>query len=64
MSSLVRELRKIIDRDGDNFITVKINGDEREYIIDNISHVSNYTDSPLTHLCLICRDGGQGEIKR
>lgn len=64
MSSLVRELRKIIDRDGDNFITVKINGDEREYIIDNISHVSNYTDSPFTHLSLICRDGGQGEIKR
>ena len=57
---LIRELERI----GDDFITVKVQGEDREYIIDNISHVKNYTDSPITHLCLVCRDGGQGEIRR
>lgn len=56
--SLIRELQRL----GDDFITVMI--DNREYIIDSISHQKNYTDSPLTHLCLVCRDGGDGEIKR
>ena len=56
--SLIRELSKL----GDDFITVKI--ENKEYIIDNICHEKNFTDSPLTHLCLVCRDGGQGEIKR
>lgn len=48
----------------DDFITVKIKGTDREYVIESIGHEKNYTDSPLTHLCLICRDGGQGNIKR
>lgn len=61
---LCKELKKIIDRDGDDFITVKIKGDNREYIIDSIGHEKNYTDSPMTHLCLLCKDGGQGNIKR
>ena len=53
-----------LNRIESNFITVKIQGDDREYIIDSISHSKNYTDSPSTHLCLLCKDGGQGEIKR
>ena len=56
--SLIRELQKL----GDDFITVTI--ENREYIIDSIIYQKNYTDSPLTHLSLKCRDGGQGEIKR
>ena len=55
---LVRELNRL----GDDFITVEIDG--REYIIEAITHKPNYTESPCTHLCLRCRDGGQGEIKR
>ena len=53
-----------LNRIESNFITVKIQGDDREYIIDSIVHSKNYTDSPSTHLCLLCKDGGQGEIKR
>ncbi len=64
ISSLFRELKKILERDGDDFLTVKIHGDDREYIIESITHEKNYTDSPITHLCLLCRDGGQGNIKR
>lgn len=64
ISSLLRELKRIIDRDGDDFITVKIKGDDREYIIDSIAHEKTHTDSNITHLCLLCRDGGQGNIKR
>ena len=56
--SLIRELQKL----GDDFITVTI--ENREYVIESIIHQKNYTDSPLTHLSLKCRDGGQGEIKR
>lgn len=48
----------------DDFITVKIKETDREYVIESVGHEKNYTDSPLTHLCLICRDGGQGNIKR
>lgn len=54
----MRQLAKYPD---DN-ITVRIG--EKEYVIDTISHIPNYTDSPATHLCLNCRDGGSGEIKR
>ena len=53
-----------LNRIENNFITVKIQGDDREYIIDSIAHPKNYTDSPSTHLCLLCKDGGQGEMKR
>lgn len=54
---LIRELKKIVDRDGDNFITVKIQGDNREYIIESIGHEKNYNDSPMrTHLCLLCKE--------
>lgn len=47
---------------GDDFITVKVNG--IEYVIDSITHEKTHTDSNLTHLCLLCRDGGSGNIKR
>lgn len=55
---LVRELKRI----GDNFITVEV--DNREYVIDTISHRANCADSLCTHLVLKCKDGGNGEIKR
>ena len=44
---LIRELKKIVDRDGDDFITVKIQGDNREYIIESIGHEKNYNDSQM-----------------
>ena len=46
----------------DGFITVEIDG--KEYVIDKIAHKANYTDAASSHLCLICRDGGEGEIKK
>lgn len=55
---LVRELKRIED----NFITVEV--DNREYVIDMISHKPNCADSLCTHLVLKCKDGGNGEIKR
>lgn len=57
---LIRELMRL----GDDFITVKLEGSDKEYIIDVISHEINYADSPDSHLCLKCRDGGDGEVKR
>ena len=58
--TLIHELQKLED----DFITVKIQDKNREYIIESICHEKNYSDSPSTHLCLVCRDGGQGEIRR
>lgn len=55
---LQRELGKLVD----DFITVEIDG--KEYVIEKIGRRRNYTDTPLTHLTLVCRDGGEGEIKR
>lgn len=55
---LVRELSRMQD----GFITVEIEG--KEYVIDAIIHQPNYSDSPSSHLCLRCRDGGDGELKR
>lgn len=55
---LVRELKRIED----NFITVEV--ENREYVIDMISHKPNCADSLCTHLVLKCKDGGNGEIKR
>lgn len=46
----------------DDFITVKI--EDREYVIECIIHEKNYTDAPASHVCLKCRDGGDGNIKR
>ena len=54
---LVRELKRI----GDNFITVEV--ENREYVIDMISHKPNCADSLCTHLVLKCKDGNV-EIKR
>lgn len=55
---LIRELERIED----DFITVVLN--EKEYVIENIIHIKNYTDSPSSHLALKIRDGGEGNIKR
>ena len=54
-SLLVRELEKVINRYGDDFITVKVGN--REYMIESIGHEKNYNDSPnKTHLCLNCKE--------
>lgn len=58
--SLIRELSRLED----DFITVKIAGSDKEYIIDSITHEKTHCDQNITHLCLLCRDGGQGNIKR
>ena len=55
---LIRELERIED----DFITVVLN--EKEYVIENIIHIKNYTDSPSSHLALKIRVGGEGNIKR
>lgn len=55
---LQRELGKLTD----DFLTVEIDG--KEYVIEKICRRKNYTDAPLSHLSLICRDGGSGEVKR
>lgn len=55
---LQRELKKF----DDEFITVEVNG--REYVIDTIRRVPNYFDALSTHIKLICKDGGDGNIKR
>lgn len=65
MISTSHSLARVLLNIDDDFITVKVNGEEdREYIIESITHEKNYTDSVITHLCLKCRDGGQGNIKR
>lgn len=53
---LKRELKN------DEFVFVEIDG--REYVIDHISRRKDYCDALSTHLCLVCRDGGSGNIKR
>ena len=55
---LQRELKKF----DAEFITVEVNG--REYVIDTIRRVPNYFDALSTHIKLICKDGGDGNIKR
>lgn len=55
---LQRELGKLLD----DFLTVEING--KEYVIEKISRRKNYTDAPVSHWTLVCRDGGDGEVKR
>ena len=55
---LQRELKKF----DDEFITVEVNG--REYVIDAIRRVPNYFDALSTHIKLICKEGGDGNIKR
>ena len=55
---LMRELKEYED----DFITVIV--DKKEYVIENIIHIKNYTDSPSSHLALKIRDGGEGNIKR
>lgn len=57
-----RELIKILEQLEDNFITIQI--DDNEYVIDSIAHRSNFTDMPDSHICLIGRYGGNGNLKR
>lgn len=57
-----RELIKTLKQMEENFITVEADG--REYIIDKVTRKPNYSNSLSTHICLVCRDGGQGEVKR
>lgn len=57
-----RELIKILEQLEDNFITIQI--DDNEYVIDSIAHRSNFTDMPDSHICLIGRYSGNGNLKR
>lgn len=58
-TALIRELRKLED----DFITVKVNGEE--YVIESVIREKTHSDNGNeTHLCLLCRDGGQGCVKR
>lgn len=38
--------------------------DNKEFVIENIIFIKDYTDSPSSHLALKIRDGGEGNIKR
>lgn len=57
-----RELIQTLEKMEDNFITIQI--DDDEYVIDSIAHRSNFTDMPDSHICLIGRYGGNGNLKR
>lgn len=57
-----RELISTLSHMGDDFILVEVNG--VEYVIDSVYRKPNYTDSPCSHICIRCRDGGDGEVKR
>ena len=43
---------------------VKIQGEDKEYIIEKITHVPTYNDSNMAHTCLICKDGGDKDTLR
>lgn len=58
-----RELCRTLKQMGDDFITVEIEGQDGEYIIEAVTRQSNYSESPCSHICIKCRDGGQGYIK-
>ena len=55
---LVREINRI----GDDFIVVKL--EDKEYVIDHVCKLKVHTDPEITRLCLVIRDGGEGNIKR
>lgn len=55
------ELKQVLG-DDDDFITVTLGN--REYVIDCMKRVPNYTDAPISHKTLIIRDGGEGELRR
>lgn len=58
------ELCRTLKQMGDDFITVEIEGQDGEYIIEAVTRQLNYSESPCSHICIKCRDGGQGYIKR
>lgn len=55
---LIRELSRL----DDDFITVTVDG--KEYVIEGIKHIPRCGDSPTVHLSLMCRFGGEGNLKR
>ena len=57
-----RELIQTLEKMEDNFVTIQI--DDDEYVIDSVTHRSNFTDTPNSHICLIGRYGGDGNLKR
>ena len=62
MITTARQLKKELEKIDDDFVTVMI--EDREYMIECISHVANYAEFPSAHLCLKCKDCGDGYIKR
>ena len=61
MISTVGMLKREL-KDEDDFLTVDVDG--QEFIIDCVARRKDYFDSLSSHLCLVCRDGGSGNIKR
>lgn len=55
------ELKRTLG-DDDDFITVTL--ENREYVIEGMKRVPNYTDAPISHKTLLIRDGGEGELRR
>ena len=55
---LIRELKK----KEDDFVTVLI--DDREYIIDFVKRKPSLEEFNSSYLQLVCRDGGNGYIRR
>lgn len=45
-----------------DFVTVRVN--EREYVIDHIKREPNYEECASSHVVLVCRDGGNGYLRR
>lgn len=59
---LADELDKLKRKYKNNVITVMLN--DREYVIENVCHITDYGDGYSSHLCLNIRHGGDGNIKR
>lgn len=62
LNELTNELERLKAKYRNGVITVKL--ENREYIIENISHVSECGDEYSSHMCLNIRCGGDGNIKR
>lgn len=62
VDELADELDKLKMKYRNGVITVKL--ENKEYVIENIAHVSDYGDGYSSHMCLTIRHGGDGNIKR
>lgn len=62
---LEEKLKNINHEIGNQLLTIKVKGQEKEYVIDSVTREKSYFDnSNLYHICLNVRDGGEGCLKR